>query len=256
MKNKIHPSAVISPGAQVGERNQIGPFVVIENNVIIGDGNRLSAHCVLKSGSRIGNGNEIHEHAVIGGTPQDLKFNEVTSYAVIGNQNVLREGVTVHRGSRENSRTVIGNDNFLMAYAHVAHDCTLADKIVIANNVALAGEVEVESQVFISGGVVVHQFTRLGRLAMIGGNSKITQDVLPFFITDGVPGQVRGLNMVGLTRAGFQPAEIGDLKHAYRILLRSRLLLQAAIEELKRIDSPHVTHLREFAASSKRGFHR
>ena len=255
MNNEIHASALVSPKARIGERNLIGPYVIVDDDVVIGSDNKLFSHSVLKSGTRIGDGNELHDHSVIGGSPQVLKFKGAESYVFIGHRNVLREGVTVHRASREKSATVIGDDNFLMANAHVAHDCVVEDQTVIANNVALAGEVRVEKQVFVSGGVVIHQFVRLGRLAMIGGNSKITQDVLPFFITDGVPGRVRGLNLVGLRRAGFQSTEIRDIKEAFKILLRSHMLLETSLDQLGKIASPHVTHLHDFVSSSQRGFH-
>jgi UDP-N-acetylglucosamine acyltransferase len=253
----LHPSAVVSPGAKIGRGTTIGPFVVIEEDVIIGDGNRIGAHAVIKHGTRIGDGNRIHEHAVIGGTPQDLKFTGAESFVQIGNRNDIREGVTVHRGSREGSCTVVGDDNMLMVYVHVAHDCRLGNGVIIANNVALAGEVEIDDKVFISGGVVVHQFTRLGRLSMIGGNSKITQDVLPFFVTDGIPPRVRGVNLVGLRRAGHSRDEIRLLKEAYRILLGSGLTLKAATIEVERLGSPCTHYLAEFLRhGSPRGFHR
>ncbi len=253
----LHPSAVVAPDAKIGPGNAIGPFVVIEEDVIIGGGNWIGAHAVIKRGTRIGDGNAIHEHAVIGGTPQDYKFKGASSTVQIGDRNVIREGVTVHRGSREGAGTFIGDDNMLMVYAHVAHDCRVGNGVIMANNVALAGEVEIEDKVFLSGGVVVHQFTKLGRLAMIGGNSKITQDVLPFFVTDGVPPRVRGINVVGLTRAGHSREEIRMLKEAYRILLASGLRLEAATGKIQKIGSPCTDHLADFLLrAGPRGIHR
>ncbi len=252
-----HPSAVISPDAKIGAGTTIGPFVVIEEDVIIGDGNRIDAHAVIKRGTRIGDGNAIHEHAVIGGIPQDLKYTGAESFVWIGNRNVIREGVTVHRGSREGSGTFIGDECMLMVCVHVAHDCKVGNGVIIANNVAMAGEVTIDDEVFISGGVVIHQFTRLGRLAMIGGNSKIIQSVLPFFVTDGVPARVRGLNLVGLRRAGVSRDEIRLLKEAYRILLGSGLTLKAATLEVGRLGSPCTDALAAFLRDvGGRGFHR
>ncbi len=252
-----HPSAVISPDAKIGAGATIGPFVVIEEDVIIGDGNRIAAHAVIKRGTRIGDGNAIHEHAVIGGTPQDLKYKGAESFVWIGNRNDIREGVTVHRGSREGSGTSIGDGCMLMVYVHVAHDCKVGNGVIIANNVAMAGEVTIDDQVFISGGVVIHQFSRLGRLAMIGGNSKIIQSVLPFFVTDGTPARVRGLNLIGLRRAGLSRDEIRMLKEAYRILLGSGLPLKAAVPEVERLGSPCTDYLAEFLRTTgPRGFHR
>jgi len=254
--NEIHPLALISPDSTLGERNRIGPFAILENGVVLGSHNQIDAHAVLKTGSRIGDANHIHEHAIIGGVPQDFKFDGQESFVQIGDRNVLREGVTVHRGSRDQSSTQIGNDNFLMAYCHVAHDCLLGNQIVMANNAALAGEVQSEDQVFVSSGVGVHQFARLGKLAMLGGHSKITRDALPFFITDGYPARARGLNRVGLKRAGIRDGDLSLLKQAYRMLLQSGLTLQKALQELRQMDSLHVAHLVAFLEASERGFHR
>ena len=254
---ELHATAVVSPAAKIGEGNHVGPFVVIEDDVIIGDGNCFEAHAVVKRGTRIGNGNVIHEHAVIGGTAQDLKFKGADSTVTIGDRNVIREGVTIHRGSREGSSTIVGDENMFMVYSHVAHDCRVGNEVIIANNVALAGEVDIDDKVFISGGVVVHQFTRLGRLAMIGGNSKIVQSVLPFFVTDGAPARLRGVNVVGLKRAGHTLDEIRLLKDAYRILIGSGLSLKAATQEVQRIGSPCTDYLTDFLLhAGPRGFHR
>src|SRR5262249_29146437 len=155
---------------------------------------------------------------------------------------------TIHRGTKGDSATVVGSDCYLMAYAHIAHNCTLGNRVIIANNVALAGYVDIADQVFISGGVVGHQFCRLGRLAVLGGNSKIVQDCLPFVTTDGVPGRASGLNVVGLRRAGFTAADLRSLKEAYRVLLRAGLGLDEALAQLDAADDPNV---REFAAFAR-----
>ena len=251
---KIHPTAIISAGARLGEDIIIGPYAVIEDDTIIGDHTEVRAHAVIKRFTEIGAENVIYEGAVIGGEPQDLAFTECESYVRIGERNRLREGVTVHRGTQAGSATVIGSDCYVMAYAHVAHNCSLGDRVIIANNVALAGYVEIGDRVFISGGVVVHQFCRLGRLAMIGGNSKVVQDCLPFVTTDGVPARACGLNTVGLRRAGFKAGEVRALKEAYRLLLRAGLPLEDALAQLSRLNDANVNDLIEFVRDSKRGF--
>ena len=257
MSNTIHPTAIVSDQAQLGENNLVGPYVVIEDDVQIGNGNSLLTGALLKNGLRLGDDNTVHEYAVIGGLPQDLGFDPTTlSYVSIGNGNTLREHVTVHRASKLQAVTCLGDHNYLMANVHIAHDCQLGNQVIIANNAALGGFVHVADRAFISGGVAVHQFARIGTLAMIGGNAKITQDVLPYMITDGVPGTVRGLNLVGLRRAGFTRPEIQILKKAYQLIHRSAQPQQAILDDLREIDSPYALHLAEFIASSSRSFHR
>jgi UDP-N-acetylglucosamine acyltransferase len=250
----IHPTSIIEDGAKIGDEVSIGPYAVIESDTAIGDHSQVRAHAVIKRFTTLGPSNTVHEGAVLGGEPQDLGFEQCESYARIGAGNRIREGVTIHRGTEPGSATVVGSDCFLMACSHVAHNCLLGDRVIMANNVALAGHVEIEDGAFLSGGVVVHQFCRVGRLAMIGGNSKIVQDCLPFVITDGVPGRACGLNLVGLRRAGFKAGEIQNLKRAYRLLLRSGLALEDALSEMAGIEDPRVAHLIGFIQGSRRGF--
>jgi len=250
----IHPTAIISDGARLGEGVIIGPYAVVESHTVIGDRTEIRAHACIKRFTTLGQDNVIYEGAIIGGELQDLAFTDCESSLRIGNRNRLREGVTIHRGTQAGSATVIGSDCYLMAYAHVAHNCTLGDRVIIANNVALAGYIDIADRVFISGGVVVHQFCRLGRLAMIGGNSKIVQDCLPFVTTDGVPGRAHGLNLIGLRRAGFKASEVRALKEAYRLLLRAGLALDEALLQLAGCNDANVNELIEFARRSKRGF--
>lgn len=256
MSNHIHPTALVDGGAQLGRNNRIGPFVVLESGVCLGDDNTVHAHAVLRSGTRMGNANTVCEHAVIAGLPQDLGFTERTTFVDIGHRNVLREGVTINRATRDEGSTRIGNDNYLMAQVHLGHDCQLGDRVIIAPASGLGGHVQVADRAFISGGVMVHQFSRIGRFAMIGGNTKLTQDALPFFITDGTPGRVRGLNVVGLRRAGFSASELRGLKQAFRTLFRSGLALETIQQTLASSADPHVCELGRFIADSKRGFHR
>lgn len=250
----IHPTSIIGDGAQLGINVTVAPYAIIEPETIIGEGTEIRSHAIIKRYTALGPDNVVHENAVLGGEAQDLGFAECESYLRIGARNKIREGVTMHRGTQAGSVTSVGSDCFVMAYAHVAHNCRLGDRVIIANNVALAGYVAIEDQVFISGGVVVHQFCHVGRLAMIGGNSKIVQDCLPFVTTDGAPGRARGLNLTGLRRAGFKSGEVGKLKEAYRILLRSGLALEQALSRMSDLGDPLVDHIVEFARNSKRGF--
>ncbi len=250
----IHPTSIIESGAGLGEGVRIGPYAIIESDTRIGDDSEIRAHASIKRFTTLGRSNTIHEGAIIGGEPQDIAFRECESYVRIGDANQIREGVTVHRGTEPGSETVIGSNCFLMVCSHVAHNCHLGNRVILANNVALAGHIRIGDQAFISGGVVVHQFCRIGRLAMIGGNSKIVQDCLPFVITDGVPGRACGLNTVGLRRAGLNLAEIQQLKQAYRLLLRSGLRLEEALERMSEIENPLVREMIDFARNSRRGF--
>jgi len=257
LSNTIHPTAIVSDQAQLGDSNIVGPYVVIEDDVQIGNGNSLLTGALLKNGVRMGNDNTVHEYAVIGGLPQDLGFDPTTlSYVTIGNSNTLREYVTVHRASKAQAVTRLGDRNYLMTHVHLAHDCQLGNQVIIAPSTGLGGHVHVADRAFISGGVMVHQFVHIGTLAMIGGNAKITQDVLPYMITDGVPGTVRGLNLVGLRRAGVTRSDIQILKKAYQLIHRSAQPQQAILDDLREIDSPYALNLAEFIANSSRSFHR
>ena len=250
-----HATAIVDDDACLGVGVVVGPYAVVEGGTVVGEGTEIRAHAVVKRHTTLGSGNVVHEGAVLGGEPQDLGFEPGPSRLVIGDRNRIREGVTIHRGSR-GSATVMGSGCFIMANAHVAHDDLIGDGVILANNVALAGHVEIEERAFLSGGVVVHQFCRIGRLAMIGGNSKIVQDCLPYVITDGVPAAARGLNVVGLRRAGVPASQVRLLKEAYRILLRSALPLETALERLTSIEEPLVDELVAFVRRSRRGFHR
>ena len=232
----------------------IHPTAIIENDVEIGVDCEIGAYAVIKRFTRIGDRNRIFEHAVLGGEPQDVKFRGERSYLEIGDDNQIREFCTFHRANGEGETTRIGSRNFFMVGVHVAHNCQIGDDNTFANEVALAGHITIEDHVFISNNVGAHQFVRMGRYAMVGGKSKIVQDVLPFFITDGNPARVRGINRVGLKRAGFSEEAAGALKDAYRKLFRSALPLQDALRELEQVDDENVSHLVRFIRSSTRGF--
>lgn len=235
---------------------RIHPTAIIEDNVEIGPDCEIAAYAVIKQFTRLGARNRVFEHAVLGGEPQDVKFKGEESYLEIGDDNLIREFCTLHRANGAGQTTRIGSRNFFMVGVHIAHNCVVGDDNIFANEVALAGHITIEDHVFLSNGVGAHQFVRMGRYAMVGGKSKIVQDVLPFFITDGNPPRVRGLNTVGLTRAGFSEAQRRTLKNAYRTLLRSGVLLEEAVAELEQIDDKSVSHLLNFIRGSKRGFTR
>jgi UDP-N-acetylglucosamine acyltransferase len=252
----IHPNAVVSTKAEISANVKIGAFAVIEDNVFIDEDCEIGAHCVVKQFTRLGKRNRIAEHAVIGGLPQDVKFKDEKSFLEIGDDNWIREYVTLHRATGEGETTRIGARNFLMVGVHIAHNCTIGDDNIFANGVALAGHIEVENCAFLSSNVGCHQFVRIGKFAMVGGKSKIVQDVLPFFTTDGNPPEVHGLNTVGLRRHGFSEEQRANLKQAYRLLFRSHLALEKALPEMAKLQDENVNHLIEFIQTSKRGFTR
>ena len=233
----------------------VHPTAIIEDNVEIGPDCDIAAYAVIKRFTKLGARNRVFEHAVVGGEPQDVKFRGEQSYLEIGDDNLIREFCTLHRASGEGETTRIGSRNFFMVGCHVAHNCEIGSDNIFANEVALAGHIVVEDHVFISNNVGAHQFVRFGRHAMVGGKSKIVQDVLPFFTTDGNPPRLRGLNSVGLRRAGFSESARRSLKDAYRILLRPGLL-EHALQDLEKIDDENIAHLIAFIRGSKRGFTR
>ncbi|MDH5436677.1 MAG: acyl-ACP--UDP-N-acetylglucosamine O-acyltransferase [Gammaproteobacteria bacterium] len=249
----IHPTAIVSPDANIGEGVSIAPYAIVEANVSIGDGCMIGSHSVIKEFTRLGKNNTVHEHVVLGGTPQDFKFSRCESFVNIGEGNVFREAVTVHRSNSTGKHTVIGNNNYLMANAHVAHDCILGDNIIMANGVLLGGHVVIEDRAFLSGVVTVHQFCRIGTMAMLGASTRINQDCLPYMIIDGAPGRVRGLNLVGLKRAGLSSDEIRDLKRAMYALFGSGNLMEK-LAGFKSSPSKQVQHLARFIEASERGF--
>jgi len=253
---QIHSTASVSAKTKLGIEVSVGPYAVIEDDVEIGDHSEIAAHAVIKRFTRIGARNRIFEHAVLGGEPQDVKFKGEKSYLHIGDDNLIREYCTLHRASGEDQITTVGSRNFFMVSVHIAHNCSIGDDNIFANDVALAGHILVEDHVFLSNNVGAHQFVRMGRYAMVGGKSKIVQDVLPFFITDGNPSRVRGLNSVGLKRAGFSRENRAALKQAYRILFRSTIPLNEALAEIERVDDPNAAHLVQFIRGSTRGFAR
>ena len=253
---EIHPTAVVSPRASLARDVRVGPYAVIEDEVIIKSGCEIGAHAVIKRFTSLGRRNRVFEHATLGGEPQDVKFGGERSALVVGDDNLIREYVTIHRASGEGEATRVGSRNFLMVGVHLAHNCSVGDDNIFANGAALAGHVAVEDHVFLASNVGAHQFVRFGRFAMVGGKSKIVQDVLPFLTTDGNPPRVRGLNAVGLRRGGFSAEERVALKRAYQLLFRARLPLARALEEMLKLGDANVSHLADFIRGSRRGFTR
>ncbi len=253
---KIHSSSEVNKQAELAEGVEIGPFCVIGPHVKIGKQTILGSHVVLDGHTTVGAGCEIYRGATIGLAAQDKKSKNLTSYVQIGDENIIREFVTVHSGSQENSKTVIGNRNMLMAYCHVAHDCQVGNDITMANNATLGGYVTVEDQAVIGGLAAFHQFVRVGKLAMVGGLAKVVQDVLPFTICDGNPAKMVGLNLVGLKRKGFSSEQRIEMKKVFADLLSSGLSLEEAKRELASnySNNEHVRHLLDFIENSKRGF--
>jgi UDP-N-acetylglucosamine acyltransferase len=252
----IHPTASVSPRARLARGVRVGPYAVVEEETSVGEGCEIGAHAVVKRFTTLGRRNRVYEHACIGGEPQDVKFGGEPSALVIGDDNLIREYVTIHRASGEGAVTRVGDRNFLMVGVHVAHNCEVGDDNIFANGAALAGHIRVEDHAFLSNNVGCHQFVRLGRYAMVGGKSKIVQDVLPFFTTDGNPPRARGLNAVGLRRAGFSAESRRALKRAYRLLFRDALPLEEALAEMEAAGDEHVLHLARFIRGSRRGFTR
>jgi UDP-N-acetylglucosamine acyltransferase len=251
---RIHPTAVIHGSARLADDVVVGPYAVIEEDVAVGAGSAIGAHAVIKRHTRIGRGNRVYEHAVLGGDPQDVKFKPCASRVEIGDNNLIREGVTIHRGSSEESPTRIGSENFLMAYCHIAHDCRLGNNVVIANGALLGGVVEIDDRAFVSGVATIHQFCRVGRLAMVAASARVNQDCLPFVITDGSPARARALNAIGLRRAGVTEPEIQELKRAFRLLCRGGITLKETLAELTALEGASVAELKRFIESSTRGF--
>jgi UDP-N-acetylglucosamine acyltransferase len=250
----IHPTAVIDPKAEIDSAVEIGPYVVIEGPVRIKRGTRVMAHAYLTGWTEIGENNEIHPGVVLGGAPQDKAYKGEETYLSIGAHNVFREYVQVHRGTAPGSSTTIGNENFLMACSHVGHNCKLGDQVVLANGALLGGYVEVGNSVFVSGNCVVHQFVRIGDYALMRGLSGTSRDVPPYAIVDWQH-TVRGVNVIGLKRAGFDDRRIRGIREAFRELFRKGRNLSLAIKEIESQGNtnPDVLVLLEFIKSSKRG---
>lgn len=228
----IHPLAVVHPDARLGRGVEVGPFCLIGEKTRIGDGTKLFSNVIINGHTVVGRDNEIHPFAVIGGTSQDKKYRGEISYVRIGDRNVIREYVTINRGTGAETETVIGDDNHLLTGVHIAHNCRIGNRVVMSNLASLAGHVLVGDNANIGGMVGVHQFVRIGRMAMIGGMSRVVKDIPPFMLVEGNPTSIYGLNTVGLKRVNMVAETVAELKEAYRILYRSNLNLSNALADL------------------------
>lgn len=247
----IHPTAVINPNARIHPTVKIEPYAVIGSQVSIGANTVVGSHAIIDGFTTIGEDNRIFPGAAIGLEPQDLKYKGANSQVIIGDRNRIREYVTINRATNEGEATILGNDNLLMAYSHVGHNCKIEHEVVIANSVAIAGHVGIESMATISGVLGIHQFVQIGRLAMVGGMSRISRDVPPYMTVEGNPARVRSLNSIGLKRRGIASAEIKLLKQAFRLLYHQQIPLKEAIAQLETLsDSPYIQHLRDFVIRS------
>src|SRR5437762_289182 len=250
----LAPTARVDPRACIGEGAVIGEYCVIEPDVVIGPGCRLEPYVYVKRWTTLGEANEISAGTVLGTDPLDKNFTGERSYLRIGNRNKIREHYTISRGTQPESVTEIGDDNYIMTSGHIAHNCKIGNSTVICSCALVAGHVEIEDGAFISGGVVIHQFSKIGALAMIGGNTRVNLDVPPYMLCSDFNAAVKGLNLVGLKRAGLKNSDIRALKKAYQTLFRSRLKLELALKLIE-FESPteHTLHLVEFIRRSQRG---
>ena len=254
MPANIHKTAIIDPTAKIGEGTVIGAYVTIEKNVIIGKDNRIETRVYIGPGTTLGDKNRIHMGAIVGHEPQDLAYNGEETYTRIGNNNEIREYSTIHRGTKEGTTTEIGDDNFLMAYTHVAHNCKVGNKVVMVNNASLTGYCEVGDGALLSGFVGLHQFTKIGTLAVISALSAPNKDIPPFMMAGGRPALVQSINLVGMKRAGFTSEERSQVKQAFKFLYKSGLNTTQALEEIKKtLKLKPIQILVDFIENSDRG---
>jgi UDP-N-acetylglucosamine acyltransferase len=251
---RVHPSSVIGPEVELADSVEVGPFCALSGKVRIGAGTRLISHVAIFGDTSIGQGNVLHPNVVIGDEPQDLGYRGGPRSVRIGNRNVFREGTTIHRGSERGEVTIVGDDNFFMQNSHAAHDCRVGNSTIIASGALLAGWVEVGDRALVSGNCVVHQYTRVGRLAMMRGLSRTSRDVPPFCIMDGTH-TLYGINVVGLRRAGFKAEQIRALRDAFSALFGRRQNLKLAVERVTAQGNltAEVKEMIDFIRSSRRG---
>ena len=251
----IHPTAIIGKNVEIGNNVKIGPYVIIEDNVIIGDDCTVDSHTTIHSFVKMGKENHIYSHVDLGGLPQDIHFSGEETWVEIGDNNHIREFATIHRATSTERKTVIGNNNYLMAYSHIAHDSIVGNNVIFVNYSGIAGHVEIEDNVILSGHVMVHQFCKIGKLAMLGGGAKITQDIMPFSLVAGDPANVYGLNVVGLRRNGISKEARFALKSVLSIVLEggNKETVIKKIERLPSSNLEEVQHVIEFIKKSERG---
>ncbi len=251
----IHPTAIVHPDAELEPGVEIGPYSIVEGTVRIGTGTKIGARVTVEGYTTLGSGCEIFTGAIIGSVTQDKKYKGGKSFLIIGNNNKIREYATLNPGTLEGTETRIGNDNLIMAYAHIAHDCVVGNQTTLANNATLGGHVIIEDKAIIGGLSAVHQFVRVGSLSIVGGCSKVVQDVPPYILIDGHPARAYGLNTVGLERAHFPQEERKVLKSAFKVIFRSGLSIKSAIRKLEEEfpKTPAILALLDFLEKSERG---
>ena len=252
---EIHPTAIVDPKAELGAETIVGPYCIVGSEVVLGEGCWLQHHITLCGPMRAGAKNKFYAYCSIGQQTQDLKYAGEPTYLEIGDENTFREFCTVNRSTKADGKTRVGNRGNFLAYSHIGHDCTVGNSVVFSNNGTLAGHVEVGDHAVMGGLTAVHQFCRIGRFAITGGCSKIVQDVPPFLIADGNPAEIRGVNLIGLERAGFTPESVKAIKEAFRLIYRSKLNTRQAIEAVRNQIEPReeITHFIEFVEKSARG---
>ena len=256
--SEIHPSAIIHPLASIGDDCSIGPYCVIGENVTLKKGNKLHSHVVIDGHTEIGAGNEFFPFSAVGLKTQDLKWRGGITWTRIGDRNTFRENVTVHSGTGEGESTLIGSDNYILAYCHIAHNVELGNHVIMSNNGTLAGHVIVEDYAIVGGLSAVHQFCRLGKMSIIGGCSKIVSDVAPYMMVDGNPARTRMPNKVGLERNGISEDGRAAISRLHRLFFRKGLAVNSAIEAIRAElpDLPEVQHFLKFVENSSRGITR
>ncbi|NIM19466.1 MAG: acyl-ACP--UDP-N-acetylglucosamine O-acyltransferase [Candidatus Latescibacteria bacterium] len=255
LENEIHATAVIHPMAKLGAGIKVGPYSVIGENVTLGDGCEVGCNVLIEGRTRIGSNNVFFHGASIGTIPQDLKYSGDITYVEIGDDNIFREFVTVNCATREGEKTLIGSGCLFMAYAHVAHNCTIGNEVILANSVNLAGHVFIDDYAIVGGVTPVHQFVRIGKLAFIGGGSRIERDIPPFIKVAGNPARVYGINGVGLERRGYEPERCSMIKRMFKVLYRSNLNVAQSVQRLKdgEFSDPERRIFVEFIEGSIRG---
>lgn len=255
----IHKTAIIDAKAELDSGVEIGPYCIIGPQVKIAKNTKLAPHVVIDGWTKIGEGCRIFQFASLGAIPQDLKYKGEESWVILGNNNTIREFVTIHRGTAQSGgETIIGDNNLLMAYSHVAHDCKIGNQVILANAATLAGHIEIEDYAIVGGLVGIHQFLRLGRHCIIGGGSGVNQDIPPYMMANGQRAKLYGVNNIGLKRHNFSPEAVSNLKKAYHIIFRSGLTVKKALDQVQAEikNSPEVDHLISFIKSSERGITR
>jgi UDP-N-acetylglucosamine acyltransferase len=252
---QIHPSAIVDGRAEIGAGTIVGPYCVIGAEVALGQDCWLQHHVTLSGPTRAGARNKFYAYCSIGQQTQDLKYQGEPTYLDIGDENTFREFVTINRSTTSDGKTRVGRRGNFLAYSHIGHDCTVGDEVVFSNNGTLAGHVQVGNHAVIGGLTAVHQFCRIGRFAIMGGCSKIVQDVPPFMIADGNPAEIRGVNLVGLERQGFTPESVKWIKEAFRLIYRSKYNTRQAMEAIRKElpQNEEITQIIEFIGQSERG---